>query len=296
MEVGTVTTGAPGSEAEVSNSGTAEAAVLDFVIPQGPTGPIGPTGPEGLPGIQGEAGPTGPTGPSGPTGPTGPAGSSGSIGPTGSTGPTGPTGATGPAGPAGPTGSSGSIGPTGPTGPTGATGPTGPSGPTGPIGLTGPTGATGAAGPTGPTGPSGPTGPAGEAPDDVFASYYDYEELFTNGNQITLIPLVTDPTGNITAASSTQISLQPGYYLVNYAVSAILTSPSYIQVTPFYNGSAHLETGVYFATSANGSSACGSAHFVLDAPSATTFSLSYTSPETARSGAVTLAFLKLRRS
>ena len=238
-------------------------------------------------------------------------------------GPRGPRGPGGPAGPAGPTGPSGPTGPTGPTGPSGPTGSAGPTGPTGPEGAEGKaatvevgTVTTGAPGsgaevsnsgtaeaavldfviPQGPTGPIGPTGPAGEAPDDVFASYYDYEELFTNGNQITLIPLVTDPTGNITAASSTQISLQPGYYLVNYAVSAILTTPSYIQVTPFYNGSAHLETGVYFATSANGSSACGSAHFVLDAPSATTFSLSYTSPETARSGAVTLAFLKLRRS
>jgi len=37
--VGTVTTGEPGSEAAVSNSGTPEAAVLDFTIPAGATGP-----------------------------------------------------------------------------------------------------------------------------------------------------------------------------------------------------------------------------------------------------------------
>ena len=35
IEIGTVTTGAPGTEAEVTNSGTATHAILDFVIPQG---------------------------------------------------------------------------------------------------------------------------------------------------------------------------------------------------------------------------------------------------------------------
>lgn len=40
VEVGTVTTGAPGTEASVTNSGTANAAVLDFTIPRGdPAGP-----------------------------------------------------------------------------------------------------------------------------------------------------------------------------------------------------------------------------------------------------------------
>lgn len=39
ITVGTVTTGDPGTEASVTNSGTLEAAILDFVIPQGPTGP-----------------------------------------------------------------------------------------------------------------------------------------------------------------------------------------------------------------------------------------------------------------
>ena len=38
MRVGTVTTGAPGTEAAVINSGTERDAVLDFTIPQGPSG------------------------------------------------------------------------------------------------------------------------------------------------------------------------------------------------------------------------------------------------------------------
>lgn len=53
IEVGTVTTGDPGTEASVVNSGTELDVTLDFTIPQGPTGPTGP---------QGDIGPTGPTG------------------------------------------------------------------------------------------------------------------------------------------------------------------------------------------------------------------------------------------
>ena len=59
LNVGTVTTGEPGTDASVTNSGTEQAAVFDFVIPQGPTGPTGSTGPTGA---------TGPTGPTGATG------------------------------------------------------------------------------------------------------------------------------------------------------------------------------------------------------------------------------------
>ena len=185
-------------------------------------------------------------------------------------------------------GTAGEVGPTGATGPVGATGPAGQIGPTG---ATGPTGPAGAAGEVGPT---GATGPAGVAPPDAFASFIDYEDLFTSGDRITLFPSVPDPTGNITESTLTEVSLTAGYYLVTYSVSAILRDPNYIQVTPFYNGAAHLETGVYFATTANGSSAVGASSFILYAPEATAFSLTYNGPEDAREGTVTLTFLKLR--
>ena len=48
IEVGNTTTGVPGSEATVTNSGTNENVILDFVIPSGATGPTGPTGPMGV--------------------------------------------------------------------------------------------------------------------------------------------------------------------------------------------------------------------------------------------------------
>lgn len=47
IQIGTVTTGAAGSSASVSNSGTPTAAVLNFTIPQGETGNTGNTGPSG---------------------------------------------------------------------------------------------------------------------------------------------------------------------------------------------------------------------------------------------------------
>ncbi len=76
ITIGTTTTGEPGTNASVTNSGTDENAVLDFVIPRGDTGATGPAGPQGLQGeqgLQGIAGIQGPTGPTGPTGPAGPA-------------------------------------------------------------------------------------------------------------------------------------------------------------------------------------------------------------------------------
>lgn len=56
ISVGTTTTGAAGSAATVTNSGTTSAAVFDFNIPQGVQGPTGDTG------AQGEQGPQGPQG------------------------------------------------------------------------------------------------------------------------------------------------------------------------------------------------------------------------------------------
>lgn len=75
--IGTTDTGEPETPALVTNSGTPEAAVLNFVIPRGATGATGPAGAIGATGA---------------TGATGPAGA---IGATGVTGVTGATGATG---------------------------------------------------------------------------------------------------------------------------------------------------------------------------------------------------------
>ena len=218
------------------------------------------------------------------------AGMTGATGPTGPTGATGETGATGPAGPTGVTGETGATGPAGPAGTTGVTGATGPAGPAGPTGAAGVTGATG------PTGPTGPAGPTGSLPNQAFASYYTYGAALTRGNMIPLFASVSDTTGNITQTDSTQITLQSGVYLVSYSASVVFRSANYMQVTPSYNGAAHLETGVYFATNADGSSASGSAHFIIDAPGNTVFYLTYSGSADAIDGQVTLTFLKLQRT
>ena len=60
IEVGTTTTGAPGTNAAVSNSGTTSAAVFDFVIPRGDQGDQGD---RGDPGNQGQIGDNPPANP-----------------------------------------------------------------------------------------------------------------------------------------------------------------------------------------------------------------------------------------
>ena len=59
VTVGTVTTGEPGTDAIVTNSGTESAAVLNFTIPRGETGAVGAVGPRGPKGDTGETGPAG---------------------------------------------------------------------------------------------------------------------------------------------------------------------------------------------------------------------------------------------
>ena len=119
--------------------------------------------------------------------------------------------------------------------------------------------------------------------------------MFTDGEMVTLVPSITDPTGNIGETDLTHVTLKAGYYLVSYSISAVLRDPGYIQITPFYNGSAHLETGIYFAVNTDGSSANGSGHFILFAPADTVFSLTYDGPVDAVEGTANLTFLKLRR-
>jgi len=121
IAVGTTTTGDPGTDASVTNTGTSSAAVFNFVIPRGntgatgatgPTGPTGATGPQGPQGIQGETGPQGPQGLQGETGPQGPQGIQGEQGIQGlqgETGPQGPQGDTGPTGAQGPQGDPGTA-------------------------------------------------------------------------------------------------------------------------------------------------------------------------------------------
>lgn len=80
IEIGTVTTGGPGTDAAVTNTGTETDAVLNFVIPRGDKGEKGDTGEQGPQGVKGDIGPAGPRGEAGATGPQGPKGEPGEDG------------------------------------------------------------------------------------------------------------------------------------------------------------------------------------------------------------------------
>ena len=95
ITLGTVTTGAAGSSASITNSGTSTDAVFNFTIPRGNTGAQGDTGATGAQGIKGDTGNTGPKGDTGNTGPKGDTGNTGAQGLKGDTGATGPKGDTG---------------------------------------------------------------------------------------------------------------------------------------------------------------------------------------------------------
>ena len=235
--MGTVTTGAAGSAAQVTNSGTDSAAKLNFVIPkgdkgdtgaqgpQGPKGDTGDTGPQGPQGVQGVQGETGPQGPQGETGPKGEQGVQGNTGPQGVQGEAATvsvgTVTTGAAGSAAEVTNSGTKnaavfdfvipkGDTGATGPKGDTGETGPQGPKGETGATGPEGPQGIQGPVGPQGeigpegPQGATGPAGADGKSAFQAAVDggYTGTETGlNNALAAVPdHISDTTKHITAA------------------------------------------------------------------------------------------------
>src|SRR5712692_4638445 len=107
VQVRSTTTVSASMPASVLNGGTQNAAMLDFLIPQGPMGPTGPQGPQGQTGAQGPQGIQGPiglTGAQGPQGTQGPIGLTGAQGPQGTQGPIGLTGAQGSQGAQGPAG------------------------------------------------------------------------------------------------------------------------------------------------------------------------------------------------
>ena len=215
IQIGKTETGAPGTEAEVTNSGTATDAVLDFVIPAGVKGDKGDTGAAGAKGEPGPAGAKGDTGAKGDKGDaatvtigivttgapgtkaavtnsgtgsdailnfTIPAGAKGDKGDTGEKGETGATGAKGEPGAKGDTGAKGdaatvTIGTvtTGEPGTKAAVTNSGtssdvvlnfviPAGAAGAKGDKGDTGATGAAGAKGDKGDTGATGADGKTP------------------------------------------------------------------------------------------------------------------------------------
>ena len=113
--------------------------------------------------------------------------------------------------------------------------------------------------------------------------------------QLPLLPSISDPTGNIVSLDLYRISLKPGYYLISFSVSALYRTASYMQITPYYNGASHIESGIYAATSASGATDSGSSNIIIQVPEPTVFTLNYNSSGSGTEGTVTMAILKLRR-
>ena len=210
VEVGTVTAG---DIASVTNVGTPQNAILDFVLEKGEQGEMGPAGPQGPQGEKGEKGDQGPkgdkgdqgvVGPQGPQGIQGEKGEQGDIGPIGPVGPQGEQGLQGEMGEQGPQGPKGEqgeqgpqgeVGPQGPQGQKGDKGDTGPQGPKGDTGEQGPQGEQGIQGPKGDKGDTGATGPQGP----------QGESAYVAGEGIKI-------EGNVISATAQEIELPEGIY------------------------------------------------------------------------------------
>ena len=148
----------------------------------------------------------------------------------------------------------------------------------------------GKSGPEGPAGPQGEQGPAGP---DLYASFVAYMQQFANGSPISFTQAVADPTGHISQPSATQVALAPGTYFVTYHVSAVLEAAGYLQITPFYNGAAFLEYGVYDRVSSASVSVSGSAAFIAVVPAQTVLTLNCNSSAAVRDGAMTMVIMGL---
>ena len=206
--VGTVATGEPGTNANVTVLNNGTTATFNFTIPKGDTGPKGEKGADGqgvtIKGSVDDESKLPTTGNTvgdgylvngvlyiwdgtkwnntgadiqGPQGPKGDTGATGATGPKGDTGDKGDTGATGPKG------DTGEQGIKGDTGEKGATGATGPKGDTGEQGIKGDTGERGPQGPKGDTGERGPQGEDGTSV-SIKGSVDDESKLPTTGNTV----------------------------------------------------------------------------------------------------------------
>lgn len=125
------------------------------------------------------------------------------------------------------------------------------------------------------------------------ASFFTFMQQFQNGSPMVLFPAVSDPTGQITALSDTQIQLSPGTYFVSYHVSSVLDTAGYLQVTPSFSDRPFLEYGVYGRTGTDNVSMSGSSAFLAVIPEETVFTLNINTSSANREGEATLVFLKL---
>ena len=107
---------------------------------------------------------------------------------------------------------------------------------------------------------------------------------------------IKDTTQNIIPSSTSAIQLQPGFYIINYTISTLLTTDGYIQITPSYNGMAHMEHSVYSRTGLARTTAEGSQTFIIEVKEPTNLTLTFNSNVAHTEGQLSLTIIKLERS
>ena len=242
VTVGTTTTGAAGTNAFVTNTGTAQNAVLNFTIPRGETGATGPQG------LQGETGAVGPQGPAGTAGEaatvtvgtttTGDAGTNASVTNTGTaqnailnfTIPRGETGATGPQGPAGTAGEAATV--------TVGTTTTGDAGTNASVTNTG-TAQNAVLNFTIPRGETGATGPQGTTATNEYGYKYDTttNPITLTANTVATVPLnQTGPLNVITGATTNALTIgSAGTYKIDYFFNGISNTAGDVNLAVYNN-------------------------------------------------------------
>ena len=242
VTVGTTTTGDAGTNASVTNTGTAQNAVLNFTIPRGETGATGPQG------LQGETGAVGPQGPAGTAGEaatvtvgtttTGDAGTNASVTNTGTaqnailnfTIPRGETGATGPQGPAGTAGEAATV--------TVGTTTTGDAGTNASVTNTG-TAQNAVLNFTIPRGETGATGPQGTTATNEYGYKYDTttNPITLTANTVATVPLnQTGPLNVITGATTNALTIgSAGTYKIDYFFNGISNTAGDVNLAVYNN-------------------------------------------------------------
>ena len=254
VTVGTTTTGAAGTNAFVTNTGTAQNAILNFTIPRGETGATGPQGPQGETGAIGPQGPQGETGAVGPQGPTGTAGEAATVTvgttTTGDAGtnasvtntgtaqnailnftiPRGETGATGPQGPAGTAGEAATV--------TVGTTTTGDAGTNASVTNTG-TAQNAVLNFTIPRGETGATGPQGTTATNEYGYKYDTttNPITLTANTVATVPLnQTGPLNVITGATTNALTIgSAGTYKIDYFFNGISNTAGDVNLAVYNN-------------------------------------------------------------
>lgn len=129
----------------------------------------------------------------------------------------------------------------------------------------------------------------------MFASFLATGRTLPNDTDLPLSEVIADPTGNIKPTTATAITLQPGYYKINYFVSASLAEAGYLQVTPVYNGAAHLEYAALDNTTTDNELAIMNRSFIIQVPVATSLYFVINGTGTATNANVSLTIEKLNR-